>query len=394
MEWCEVLYEERRPTEYLYRIARTVFVFLVTFSAVMWMWSQSAESRCVGRAVGKDDDRAEAGKKAAEKDTVSGLLDGASAVPLSMILLPEMDPELFGPVREKISDTADNGSVPGLTPGAAAGMAPVTGTASYPGTTVTPDTAMSISPDAAVSVSPDTETVLSPGTETVILPDTEMSVSPDTGVPPKPETDMPDAGAGAPSDITADLPKEETLPELPAEPGDAAGDTADPSEPEVPGDEAVPEVTGGFLVDDSGIIYGISDPSAAILDGIMELPSERCTGIASGAFAQVGCEVREIYIPANIRSIEAGAFSGLTYMEWFEAEPGGPFCTSEGILYSENGTCLFAFPEGRTGMFKMPSHVERIAAGAFSGANITGLDISSCTLPDPVDLPGHISVIR
>ena len=67
-------------------------------------------------------------------------------------------------------------------------------------------------------------------------------------------------------------------------------------------------------------------------------------------------------------------------MEWFEMESAGAYYTEEGVLFAEHGTCLLAFPAGRTGNYKVPSHVVRFAAGAFDSAQIEVLDATACIL--------------
>ena len=149
----------------------------------------------------------------------------------------------------------------------------------------------------------------------------------------------------------------------------------------------------GFLVNESGIIYGISDPDLVVNDGYMEFPTEKCTGIAAGTFSSGLPTVREIFIPANITYIEEGAFSGLANMEWFEMESSGAYYTEEGVLFAEHGTCLLAFPAGRTGNYKVPSHVVRFAAGSFDSAQIEVLDATACILTDVSGIPENISLL-
>lgn len=157
--------------------------------------------------------------------------------------------------------------------------------------------------------------------------------------------------------------------------------------------ETVPGTVDGFLVTDSGIIYGIADPDQVVSDGYMELPDAGCTGIAAGTFSSGLPEVREIYIPAGITYIEEGAFTGLTNVEWFEMESSDIYYTEEGVLFSENGTCLLAFPSGRSGDYKVPSQVVRFAAGAFDNACLDVLDVTECSLADFSGIPENISLV-
>ena len=54
-------------------------------------------------------------------------------------------------------------------------------------------------------------------------------------------------------------------------------------------------------------------------------------------------------VKTSISYIEEGAFAGLSNVEWFETEAAGDYYTDEGVLFSEGGTCILAFPAGRTG---------------------------------------------
>ena len=282
-------------------------------------------------------------------------------------------------------------------------------------------------PAAGQSISADTETILPAGAEaeidagwsgTALSTVNEMILKPIISVtnefmipvvpsvfPAEPENStvyMPEAPAATvPEEPEVSVPEgtAPVIPEVPEasvteEPATSVPD--DPAEqvpPENTGNGSVPGVIDGFLVNESGIIYGISDPDLVVNDGYMEFPTEKCTGIAAGTFSSGLPTVREIFIPANITYIEEGAFSGLANMEWFEMESSGAYYTEEGVLFAEHGTCLLAFPAGRTGNYKVPSHVVRFAAGAFDSAQIEVLDATACILTDVSGIPENISLL-
>ncbi len=383
MEWCVVLYGDRQAVSYMYRFVRVVIVFLATLSAAMWIGTQPASGSGYAAYYTKTESVDKAGMD--EKDKISSLADTVSWIYLGTALLSEkeMKPEGATDVTAPPILTADDVSdeLPDVSRIPAAAQAT---DGILPGTSTkgaeedhTPDTA-----PGAVTVS---------DAEMIAPLDTESGMTnAETGA----ESGIPGAGNSISSDITADIPGRADVPETPVESEDAVEDPAGPSDSQLPGNEATPGTVGGFLVDSSGIICGIADPAAIVSDGYLALPSEGCSGIASGVFAQGFAGVREIYIPGNITRIEEGAFAGLTNMEWYEADAGGPFYTSEGVLYSENGTCILAFPAGRTGIYRVPPQVERIASGAFADAKITGLDLSGCPMADVGEIPTHISIIR
>ena len=220
-----------------------------------------------------------------------------------------------------------------------------------------------------------------PENSTVYMPE-----APAATVPEEPEVSVPEGTAP----VIPEVP-EASVPEEPAT--SVPDDPAEQVPPENTGNGSVPGVIDGFLVNESGIIYGISDPDLVVNNGYMEFLTEKCTGIAAGTFSSGLPTVREIFIPANITYIEEGAFSGLANMEWFEMESSGAYYTEEGVLFAEHGTCLLAFPAGRTGNYKVPSHVVRFAAGSFDSAQIEVLDATACILTDVSGIPENISLL-
>src|SRR5699024_6422040 len=153
-----------------------------------------------------------------------------------------------------------------------------------------------------------------PENSTVYMPE-----APAATVPEEPEVSVPEGTAPVIPEVPEASVPEEPATSVPEEPAISVPD--DPAEqvpPENTGNGSVPGVIDRFLVNESGIIYGISDPDLVVNDGYMEFPTEKCTGIAAGTFSSGLPTVREIFIPANITYIEEGAFSGLANMEWFE----------------------------------------------------------------------------
>ena len=193
--------------------------------------------------------------------------------------------------------------------------------------------------------------------------------------PSAPEMSLPETAVPV-------LPEDGTVPSVPVEEFPA----------ENPPEESVPENVNGFLVDTSGMICGIADTDV-ISDGYIVLPAEGCSGIRVSAFADVSELITEIYIPANITQIEEGAFACLSCLEWLEAEGSDSCFTEDGVLFSENGTCILGFPSARTGGYKVPQRVTRFAADAFATAQIETLDAVGCSLSDTGNLPSSIRLL-
>lgn len=356
MEWCEILYEGRLSTDKFVRAIRTIFVFLVLCAVITSVRLGSSASGA-----------GEAGENTKVETEISAVVSEVAQTSVTQVV--------FG-VPAYISE------LPELLP-----TREVTETMKISG-----ETQKESSRTAEMTAPVIPETVL-PNVQKPALVEPSVS-SPADSVP-----EVPDIPSHMPSvpEISSPSGGEEVLvPETPSEP------TVDEPETEVPVVPVPPETTpaepetgviNGFLVNESGIIYGVADPEMVVSDGYMELPGEGCTGIAAGTFSAGFPTAREMYIPSNITYIEPGAFTGLTNMEWFEMEPAGGYYTEQGVLFSESGTCILAFPAARTGNYKVPSQVVKFAAGAFNDAQIQVVDAAMCTLTDISSFPENIELM-
>lgn len=168
----------------------------------------------------------------------------------------------------------------------------------------------------------------------------------------------------------------------------------------IPAEEAEEEAANmaadnGYLINDSGMIYGISGTKDLVEDGILILPSEDCTGIAAGALNTLGAEVEEIKIPANLTEIEPGAFTGLSELGWIETDPANAaYFSIDGVLYTADGTELLVFPAAWTGTFQVPADVTRFAEYAFEGTNLTCIDARACALEETGNLTGSVELLQ
>ena len=128
----------------------------------------------------------------------------------------------------------------------------------------------------------------------------------------------------------------------------------------------------GFIIDGTGTITGVADYEKAVKEGRLTLPSsDQCSKIAATTFTDAPDGILEIVIPANIIFIEEGTFADLKDVEWYETEPDNPvYVSRDGVLFSEQETCLFAFPAGRTGIYPIPENVVRLAKDAFSESRL------------------------
>ena len=340
MEWCEKIYGEWRSAERLRRLERAAAVFLLLVLAVIGI--EDGYTGFPGIAGGYSAN-VEGGNPA---DTAAGAAGSAlsgNRAALSDVIpaaMPGAD-EILSPVMKEVSESIV-GELP-VKPGKV--VETPAGTAEIPAAAVIPE-----------------ET--DPSVPEMALPETAVPVLPEEGT-------------------AADIPSEGSPMEgVPSE-----------SLPEESGPDNSFETIDGFLVDTEGMICGIADTDV-ISEGYLVLPSEGCSGIRASAFADVPEMVTEIYIPAGITQIEEGAFACLRNLEWLEAEGSDACFTEDGVLFSENGTCILGFPSARTGSYKVPQRVTRFAADAFATAQIETLDAVGCSLTDTGDLPSSIRLLQ
>lgn len=179
-------------------------------------------------------------------------------------------------------------------------------------------------PDAAVEPE-----VIPPNPPTV-------TVEPEV-IPPKSPatTENPGITSPEPPAVTDDSTIDSSRPPTITEDSDKSESGSDINE--VPSDEENNDTTflcKGFLCNSSGIIIGC--PDVVVIDGVLCIPTiETCTGIAADALVSLGAQIYEIYIPANITTIEEGALNGLTELFYIEVHPDNPVYTSNGGILSE-----------------------------------------------------------
>lgn len=163
--------------------------------------------------------------------------------------------------------------------------------------------------------------------------------------------------------------------------------------------EDIPMTAGitdtGYLIDDNGMIYGISGSKEMAEDGVLVLPADGCSGIAAGALSMLGAAVEEIEIPANITEIQPGAFAGLSELGWIDADVSNPSYSSvDGVLYTADGTGLLTFPAAWTGTFQVPESVRYFAEKAFDGTNLDCIDARACMLEQTGELPETVELLQ
>lgn len=184
------------------------------------------------------------------------------------------------------------------------------------------------------------QVILLPVLPSIVQPQTDGSFESaiqKTADLPQTEAIIPEA----PSDI---LPGQKDIPDIPDNPEiseplpdetTAAPDSLPDSDPSEEDSDNQDFLCKGFLCDASGKIIGCQDVS--VTDGVLCLPSDAaCTGIRANALASLSMQIYEIYIPANIVTIEEGAFNGLPELYFIEVHPDNPvYGSTEGFLYTK-----------------------------------------------------------
>lgn len=104
-----------------------------------------------------------------------------------------------------------------------------------------------------------------------------------------------------------------------------------------------------FSCDAAGYITGYTGAFGSVIDGLLKLPSSSsCVGVRANAFVNMEEFITDIYIPANITDIEAGAFDSLPYVFYIYVHPNNPcYSSKDGILYTKDMSSVVAYPLGR-----------------------------------------------
>ena len=102
------------------------------------------------------------------------------------------------------------------------------------------------------------------------------------------------------------------------------------------------------------------------------------TGIGSSVFRNCTA-LKNVYIPASVKSVDPSAFLGCENLVRIEADKNNAsYASEDGVLYSKHMTELVTYPKGKNGNYLMPSSITRIGESDFNNCkNLTAITIPS-----------------
>ena len=98
-----------------------------------------------------------------------------------------------------------------------------------------------------------------------------------------------------------------------------------------------------------------------------------------GAFAFSGCgSLEQIELPSSVKTVDGSAFYGTTAMQSIGVQSGnGYFASTDGVLFTKDGSKLVAYPAGRDGVYAIPGSCTTVGNYAFGFAKLSSIDLKS-----------------
>lgn len=102
------------------------------------------------------------------------------------------------------------------------------------------------------------------------------------------------------------------------------------------------------------------------------------------------CAVTDVWVPASVTYLDNCAFRDCPDFERFEVEEGNPFySTQDGVLFTDIGTRLHAYPSGKTNAhYAMPEGVNAISSWAIDNDHL-----KSISLPDSLETLDDYAIV-
>ena len=119
--------------------------------------------------------------------------------------------------------------------------------------------------------------------------------------------------------------------------------------------------------------------TCSIIETIDMSGCSNLTTIGTGAFAYCA-KMASITIPARVTTFGDNPFLGCNALTAINVDAGNANYASEGgIMYNKTKTTIVMVPKAMGGAVVLPSTISSMANSAFSGTNITSIDMSACT---------------
>lgn len=116
-----------------------------------------------------------------------------------------------------------------------------------------------------------------------------------------------------------------------------------------------------------------------------QIDGKTVTGIHSSTFIN-NWDWKEIIIPASITTIGDNNFECCTKLETIRVvDENANYKSVDGVLFSKDQTILIKYPQGKDGVYNIPSGTERIEQDAFSDS----FDLTSVIIPKSVTTIGY-----
>jgi len=100
-----------------------------------------------------------------------------------------------------------------------------------------------------------------------------------------------------------------------------------------------------------------------------------------GATVFNGCKLTRVILPQSVTNIGSRAFSGCSTLEQITVDGGNAYyCDLDGVLFNRSQTTLIQCPARRSGSYAVTNTVIFIAASAFTGSALEGIDLPAGVL--------------
>lgn len=141
--------------------------------------------------------------------------------------------------------------------------------------------------------------------------------------------------------------------------------------------------------------WKLREMSYEVENGVLMVP-DGCFLLVEREFARMAAGVEEIYVGAQVETVEPGAFLGVDTLRYIDVDwKNSRYTTLNCSLYTKDGKCLVASPNGLTGIYRVYEGTETVGKYAFYESRL-----SHIILPEGIKNIGerafgeHLSKLR